>query len=113
MAKINFSIEKDPKKKMEFSKKVTIACIFLAYAFVIFVCYMMYITQNLEPVSYIGAGLVIMLAICVRAYMKRAYQKDLVYMKVNQARELSEIKREFGEDFICENIDDVNLDGGI
>jgi len=99
------------KKKMEFSKKVTIASIILVYLFIIFVCYEMYLTQNLEPVAYIGAGLVIMLAICVKAYMKRAYQADLVNMKVNQTEQLSELKLKYGENFIYEHIEDIQLDG--
>jgi len=102
---------KKTKKKMEFSKKVTIASVALVYMFIVFVCYLMYTLQSLEPVAYIGAGLVIMLAICVKAYMKRAYQQDLVNMKVNQSEKLSELKVKFGDNFVYENIDDINLDG--
>jgi len=99
------------RKKMEFSKKVTIAALLLAWFFIVFVCYEMHITQNLEPVAYIGAGIVIMLAICVKAYMKRAYQADLVNMKVDQSRKLSELKIKYGENFVYENIEDIQLDG--
>lgn len=98
------------QKKTEFSKKVTVASVILAYLFVIFVCYEIHIQQNLEPIAYIGSAIVLMLGICVRAYMKRAYQQDLTYMKVNQARMLSELKQQYGDDFVYENIDDVNLD---
>jgi len=102
---------KQARKKMEFSKKVTIASVVLTYLFILFVCYEMHETQNLDPVAYIGAGIVIMLAICVKAYMKRAYQQDLVNMKVNQAEKLSELKAKYGENFVYENIDDVTIDG--
>jgi len=103
--------KKPKRKKMEFSKKVTIAAVILAYLFIMFVCQMMYVTQDLSPVAYIGAGIVIMLAICVQAYMKRAYQQDLVNMKVNQAEALSELKMKYGENFVYENIEDIQLDG--
>ena len=100
----------DKTKKVEFSKKVTIASVILAYLFVIFVCYEIHIQQNLEPIAYIGSAIVIMLSICVRAYMKRAYQQDVIHMKVDQARKLSQLKQEYGDDFIYENVEDVTLD---
>ena len=102
---------KKTKRKMEFSKKVTIAAVLLAYAFIMFVCYMMYKTENLEPISYIGAGIVVMLAICVKAYMKRAYQQDLVDLEVEKAKQLSELKTTYGDDFVHDDIEDVTIDG--
>jgi len=107
----NTKEEKQAKHKMEFSKKITIACVALAFLFILFICIEMHLQQNLEPVAYVGAGIVIMLGICVKAYMKRAYQKDLVTMKVSQSKELSELKKHYGDDFIYEDIDDISLDG--
>lgn len=103
--------QKDSKERTAYSKKITDAVILLVYLFVIFICYEMHINHDLSPVAYIGAGMVVMLAICVKAYMKRAYQQDLVNMKINQAKELSKLRREFGDDFFYENIEDINLDG--
>jgi len=104
-------IKANKKQKMEFSKKVTIASVVLAYFFILFTCYEMHRLESLEPIAYIGSAIVIMLGICVRAYMKRAYQQDLVNMEVFQSAKLSELKEQYGENFVHENIEDVNLDG--
>ena len=50
------------------------------------------------------------LAIIVRAYMKRAYQKDLVQLEIEKAKKLSQLKEETGENFTYEPIVDVTLD---
>lgn len=102
---------KKSHEKTEYSKKITTAAVILAYAFVIFVCYEMHRLCDLSPVSFIGVGIIAMLAICVRSYMKRAYQRDLVWMRVNQSRELSKLKVEYGDNFImAEQQMDVSVD---
>lgn len=102
---------KTTREKAEYSKKITTAAVILAYAFVIFTCYEMHRLCDLSPISFIGVGIIAMLAICVRSYMKRAYQRDLVWMRVNQSRELSKLKVEFGDNFIlAEQQMDVTVD---
>ena len=86
------------------------AAFLLSIAFVIFVCVEMHRQSNLDPVSYIGAGVLLCLAIIVRAYMKRAYQKDLVQLEIEKAKKLSQLKEETGENFTYEPIVDVTLD---
>ena len=103
-------IKKTKLKHVEFSKISVAMAFLLAFGFVIFVCYEMHIQQNLEPVSYIGAGVLLCLAIIVRAYMKRAYQKDLADIEIEKTRRLTEIKKEAGDDFVYERIEDVSLD---
>ena len=96
---------------IEFSKICVSAAFLLSIAFIIFVCVEMHRQNNLDPVSYIGAGILLCLAIIVRAYMKRAYQKDLVQMEIEKAKKLSQLKEEAGENFTYEPIADVTLDG--
>lgn len=96
---------------IEFSKICVSAAFLLSIAFVIFVCVEMHRQSNLDPVSYIGAGVLLCLAIIVRAYMKRAYQKDLVQLEIEKAKKLSQLKEETGENFTYEPIVDVTLDG--
>ena len=45
----------------------------------------------------VAAGVLLCLAIIVRAYMKRAYQKDLVQLEIEKAKKLSQLKEETGE----------------
>ena len=49
--------------------------------------------------------------IIVRAYMKRAFQKDLVQPEFKKAKKLSQLKEEPEENFTYEPIVDVKLDG--
>ena len=106
-----------PKKRsthrthIEFSKICVSIAFLLSLAFVVFVCVEMHLQNNLDPVSYIGAGVLLCLAIIVRAYMKRAYQKDLVQLEIEKAKKLSQLKEETGENFTYEPIADVTLDG--
>ena len=79
---------------IEFSKICVSAAFLLSIAFVIFVCVEMHRQ----------------LAIIVRAYMKRAYQKDLVQLEIEKAKKLSQLKEETGENFTYEPIVDVTLD---
>ena len=95
---------------IEFSKISVSMAFLLSFGFIIFVCYEMHIQQNLEPVSYIGAGVLLCLAIIVRAYMKRAYQKDLADIEIEKTKRLTAIKKEAGDDFVYERIEDVSLD---
>lgn len=100
----------EKKGHIEFSK-ICVACIFLlSVAFIVFVCVEMHIQCNLEPVSYIGAGILVCLGIVMRAYMKRAYQKDLTDIEIEKAKRLTELKKESGDDFVYERIEDVSLD---
>lgn len=96
---------------IEFSKICVSVAFLLSVTFVVFVCVEMHRQNNLDPVSYIGAGLLLCLAIIVRAYMKRAYQKDLVLLEIEKAKKLSKLREETGDNFTYEPINDVTLDG--
>ena len=96
---------------IEFSKICVSVAFLLSVTFIVFVCVEMHRQNNLDPVSYIGAGVLLCLASIVRAYMKRAYQKDLVQLEIEKAKKLSQLKEEAGENFTYEPIADVTLDG--
>ena len=108
-------VSKSKKRSMrsshiEFSKICVSTAFLLSLAFIVFVCVEMHLQNNLDPVSYIGAGILLCLAIIVRAYMKRAYQKDLVQLEIEKTKKLSRLKEETGENFTYEPIADVTLD---
>ncbi len=95
---------------IEFSKVCVAVAFLLSLGFIVYVCVEMHLQQNLEPVSYIGAGLLLCLGIIVRAYMKRAYQKDLVNLELEKAKKLTQLKEKHGDDFVYEPISDVSVD---
>lgn len=99
------------KNKKPYSKCITTAIIALAYLFIIFACYEMHRLSDLSPIAYIGAGIVALLAITVRAYMKRAVQEDLTKIKLEQVEGMSKLKKEYGDDFVNEDLADIDLDG--
>lgn len=100
-----------PKRHfVEFSKLAVTATFLLVVGFILYVCVEMHIQQNLEPVSYVGAGLLVCLGVIVRAYMKRAYQKDLVNLEIEKAKKLTQLKEKHGDDFVYEPISDVSVD---
>lgn len=99
------------KQHVEFSKITVSLTFLLCVAFIVYVCVEMHLQSNLEPVAYIGGGLLICLGLIVRAYMKRAYQKDLVQLEIEKAKQLSRLKEEAGDNFTYEPISDVSLDG--
>lgn len=98
------------KKYIEFSKICVATSFILVIAFIVFTCYEIHIQQNLDPISYIGSGILLCLAIIVRAYMKRAYQKDLAMIEIKKTEKLSQLKEKHGENFTYDPIEDVTLD---
>lgn len=102
--------EKVKSKHIEFSKICVAISFVLSIAFIVFVCYEMHIQNNLDPVSYLGGGILLCLAIIVRAYMKRAYQKDLAMIEIKKSDALSDLKTKHGDNFIFEPVEDVTLD---
>ena len=94
---------------IEFSKIVVSLTILLVSGFLFFTCYEIHITGDMSAVGYIGGGILICLGIVVHAYMKRAYQKDLVNLEIKKARQLTKLKQQSGDDFVYERIDDVDL----
>lgn len=97
--------------KKPYSKCITTAIILLAYLFVVFACYEMHRLSDLSPIAYIGAGIVALLAITVRGYMKRAVQEDLAKIKLEQIEQMSKLKQTYGDDFVDDELPNANLDG--
>ena len=95
---------------IEFSKICVGVSFLLTVGFIVYVCVEMHLQQNLDPVSYIGAGILLCLGIIVRAYMKRAYQKDLVNLEIEKAKKLTQLKEKHGDGFVYEPINDISVD---
>lgn len=94
---------------IECSKLCVWCTLLLTAAFLLFVCYEVHHTGDLSAIGYVAAGVLICLGLVVNAYMKRAYQKDLVELELEKAKRLTVLKKKYGDDFVYERIDDVNL----
>lgn len=101
----------EPKKRwhIECSKLCVWCVLLLVFAFLVFVCYEVHLTGDLSAIGYIAAGILVCLGLVVKAYMKRAYQKDLVELELEKTRYLTVLKKKYGEDFVYERIDDIDL----
>lgn len=51
--RFEFTTEKTPGKKIEFSKKIIIFVSFINLSIIIYACVMMAVTQNLDPLAYL------------------------------------------------------------
>ena len=97
------------KPHFEFSKFCVVVVLMLCACFLWFTCYEIHMTGDLSAVGYIATGVLVCLGIIVNAYMKRAYQKDLVNLEIEKAKKLTVLKKKYGDDFVYERIDDVDL----
>ena len=80
---------KDKKFHVEASKLFTDLSFLLAFGFVVFCCYEMHRLQDLTPIAYLGAGVLVLLGLVVNAYMKRAAAKDLANQKIYETKIMS------------------------
>lgn len=94
---------------IEFSKITVSTVLLLTTLFLLFVCWKMHVLGDLTPVSDIAPPLFVCVGIVVYAYMKRAYQKDMVNLEIEKTKKLSELKKKSGDDFVYERIEDVDL----
>lgn len=94
---------------VEFSKISVSLSFIIVIGFLAFVCYEMHRLNDLSAVGYIGGGILVCLGIIVHAYMKRAYQKDLVDLEIKKTRQLTALKKKYGDDFVYDEIEDVTL----
>lgn len=84
-------------KGREFSKLVVARTEVLAWCFVIFACAEMHMQKNLEPIAYIGAGIVGLLSIVVGSYMWRAKQKDFADLEFEKIKKMAALREKKGE----------------
>lgn len=83
--------------KQEFSKKVVTLTMLGSWLFIGFACFEMHIQKTLEPIAYIGAGIVGLLSVVVSAYMWRAKQKDLTDLEFEKIKKIAGLRKEMGE----------------
>ena len=101
--------ETKKRRHIECSKLCLWCVLLLVCAFLVFVCYEVHLTGDLSAIGYIAAGVLVCLGLVVKAYMKRAYQKDLVELELEKTKRLTALKKKYGEDFVYERIDDIDL----
>ena len=65
--------------------------------------------QDLTPIAYLGAGVLVLLGLVVNAYMKRAAAKDLANQKIYETKIMSELKKKYGDDFHEGEVHDVDI----
>ena len=81
------------QKKLPFSKLIVLLVIIISTSFICWCCYEMHRLDNLEPIGFIGGGVVALLATVVAAYMSRAKKQgefDLQLAKIEKVVELQE-----------------------
>lgn len=96
-------------RRLECSKVCVWCTLVMVSAFLVFVCYEVHLTSDLSSIGYIATGVLVCLGMVVNAYMKRAYQKDLVELELEKTKQLTALKKKYGEDFIYERVDDVDF----
>lgn len=100
--------KKQSKPKQEFSKKIVLITTIGSWAFIIFACYEMHIQKTLEPIAYIGAGIVGLLSVVVGAYMWRAKQKDLANLEYEKVKKMTALRVKYGDNVQSEAITQVS-----
>lgn len=90
-------------KKKPFSKCAVSYVLFLSSAFLIWACYEMHRLNNLEPIAYIGTGVIGLIAASLGFYVWRAKASDLYDIAIKKARK----EQELGVD-IDFDADDIN-----
>lgn len=101
--------KKAVKQKVQTSKLIVYSSLALSWAFIIFICYEMHRLCDLSPVAVIGTSLVGMIAATNAAYMWRAKQEDYLKLELEKIKRLSEMKKKYGDDFISEELHEVNM----
>ena len=102
----NKEAQKKIRQKKENSKKITDWIFYITIGFFIFVCYMMYKTEDLSSVEYLADVLKGALMIGIPAYMYRAVMTDKMEVELKYTEEVSKMKKTYGDDFVFEKLDD-------
>lgn len=108
-SKTTRTMKKTAKQKMQTSKLIVYSSLALSWAFIVFICYEMHRLCDLSPVAVIGTALVGMIAATNAAYMWRAKQEDYSRLELEKMKQLSEMKKKYGDDFILEELHEVNM----
>lgn len=89
--------------KKEYSKVVTTWVVatfsFVAVAFIVFVCYEMHRLQDLSPVAYIGVGIIGLLTLTLKFYMRRAEAKSQTDLEWEKTKRMTEYREKHPEYF--------------
>lgn len=72
-------------KRLPFSKAVIAYVLFLSSAFLVWACYEMHIQMNLEPIAYIGTGVIGLIAAALGFYVWRAKASDAYDLALKKA----------------------------
>lgn len=95
-------------KAKEYSKIVTTAVLtvslLLGVGFLAFVCFLMYRTGDLSPVTVLGPSIAAMVVMPARYYMDRAKAKDLSDLEWEKTKQLTLFREKHPEAFTQGNI---------
>lgn len=87
------------RKKREFSKIIVAAIVALCIYFVLWSMHAMEETGDLSPIQYLAPSLAGVLAAIVVGYFSRAKAKDKADLEYEKTKQLSKLKRQYGDDF--------------
>lgn len=91
-------------QKKENSKKITDWIFYIAFGFFIFSCVMVWRTNDLSPIEYMADVIKSALMIGIPAYMYRAVMTDKMEVQLEQKEKSSKLKKEYGNDYIEEEL---------
>lgn len=100
---------KKSKFHIDTSKLLVYFAFALACGFVIFCCFEMHRLQDLTPVAYLGAGMLVLLGFVVKSYMVRAAAKDMSQIKMIETAELSKLRKKYGDNYQEGNVNPPDL----
>lgn len=102
------------RKKFEFSKLLVMAICGLCFYFVCWCMWAMGRTGDLSPIAYLAPSLSGVLATVAIGYFSRAKAKDIADLQYEKTKQMSRLKRQYGEDFhlYTDNTGDNGFTGG-
>ena len=73
--------KKKNKPKIEFSKKILYAVALFTFVITVFTCYMIYLTQDLSPLSYLITAIFAECATATGFYFKKAEKENQIKLQ--------------------------------
>lgn len=94
------------KRKTETSKVLLLSVIILTYAFTLFVCFMVYKTQDLSPLSYLIPSIFGLSTTAVGFYSWKAKKENLLKIGIQKIKEEEKLKKQYNKEDVKINLEE-------
>lgn len=94
------------KRKTETSKILLLSVIILTYAFTLFVCFMVYKTQDLSPLSYLIPAIFGLATTAVGFYSWKARKENLLKIGIQKIKEEEKLKKQYNKEDVKINLEE-------